>query len=66
MHVLLFSTQLSFLLRTTLGLFLLFPFAFIFISHVGSSAIENDCSSYSPVPLQDRIERVLAAKLSAF
>jgi len=45
---LLFSFQLSFFLWTTLSLFLLFPFAFIFtslVAHICSSVIENECSA---------------------
>ncbi len=46
--ILLFSFQFSFFLWTTLGFFLLFPFAFIFtslITHICFSVIENECSS---------------------
>ena len=45
---LLFSFQSSFFLWTTLSLFLLFFFAFIFtslIAHICSSVIENECSA---------------------
>ena len=48
LFILLFSFQFSFFLWTTLGLFLLFPFAFIFTSHITHicfSVIENECSS---------------------
>jgi len=44
----LFSFQSSFFLWTTLSLFLLFFFAFIFtslIAHICSSVIENECSA---------------------
>ncbi len=46
--ILLLSFQLSFFLRTTLSLFLLFPSAFIFaslIAHIGFSVIENTFSA---------------------
>ena len=45
---LIFSFQSSFFLWTTLSLFLLFFFAFIFtslIAHICSSVIENECSA---------------------
>ncbi len=48
--VLLFFLQFSFLLWTKLGLFLFFPFAFVFaslITHIFFSVIENDCSCTS-------------------
>jgi len=48
LFVLLFSFQFSFFLWTTLGLFLLFPSAFIFtslITHICFSVIENECPS---------------------
>ncbi len=48
--VLLFFLQFSFLLWTKLGLFLFFPFAFIFaslITHICFSVTENDCSCTS-------------------
>ena len=46
--ILLFLSQLSFFLWSTLRLFLLFPSAFIFtslITHICFSVIENECSS---------------------
>ena len=46
--LLLFPFQLSFFLGAKQGLFLLFPFAFIFtslVTHVCFSVIENECSS---------------------
>ena len=48
LFILLFSFQFSFFLVGKLGLFLLFPFTFIFtslITHVCFSVIENGCSS---------------------
>ena len=48
LFILLFFFQSSFFLGTNLGLFLLFPFAFIFtslITHICFSVIENECSS---------------------
>jgi hypothetical protein len=48
LSILLFFFQFSFFLRTTLGLFLLLPLAFIFtslITHICFSVIENECSS---------------------
>ena len=50
LFILLFVFQFSFFLWTKLGLFLLFPFAFIFtslITHICFSVIENDCSCTS-------------------
>ena len=46
--ILLFSFQLSFFLWTTLSLFLMFLFAFVFLSliaHVCFFVIENECSA---------------------
>ncbi len=46
--VFLFVLQLSFFLLTKLGLFLLFPFAFVFtslITHICFSVVENECLS---------------------
>ena len=48
LFILLFFFLFSFFLWTKLGLFLLFPFAFIFtslITHICFSVIENECSS---------------------
>jgi hypothetical protein len=48
LFILLFSFQFSFLLWSKLGLFLLFPFAFVFtslITHICFSVIENEGSS---------------------
>ena len=42
--VLLFSFQLTFFFRTTLGLLLSFLFAFIFISHSYFTVLDNECS----------------------
>jgi len=44
LFILLFSFQLSFFLWSTLGLFLLFPFAFIF-----TSLIAHICFSFSVI-----------------
>ncbi len=46
--ILLFVFQFSFFLWTELGLFLLFPFAFVFtslVTHVCFSVVENEWSS---------------------
>ena len=56
---LLFSFQLPFFLWTKLGLFLVFPFAFVFfsfISHICSSAIFLHLASYWAVPTLSRIQ----------
>ena len=48
LFLLLFPFQLSFFLGAKQGLFLLFPFAFIFtslVTHICFSVIENECSS---------------------
>ena len=48
LFLLLFPFQLSFFLGAKQGLFLLFPFAFIFtslVTHICFSVIENKCSS---------------------
>ena len=48
LFILLFLFQFSFFLCAELGLFLLFPFAFIFtslVTHICFSVLENECSS---------------------
>ena len=50
LFLLLFPFQLSFFLGAKQGLFLLFPFAFIFtspVTHICSSLFEKECSSGS-------------------
>ncbi len=56
LFILLFSFQFSFFLWTTLGFFLLFPFAFIFtslITHICFSVIENKRSAVAPSDRRD-------------
>jgi len=53
LFILLLFSQFSFFLWGTLGLFLLFSFAFVFaspITHVFFSVIENECSLNSVGP----------------